>query len=278
MMKHIKLLLVSLSLLNMTVTPQAAEITVFAAASLTDTLKELGTAYEKRFGDKVVFSFAGSGPLARQIEEGAPADIYFSADEAKADGLQKKGLLLNETRVTGLGNLLVIVTTPDCTNVQSPSDLTNTTVKRIALGDVRTVPAGTYAKVYFDKLGLWPAVEPKIVSCESVRAVLAAVESGNIEVGIVYKTDATISKHVKTAYVVPPADGPKVTYPMALVKNSREPLAAKKFLDYLVGAEASAVFARYGFILLPTQEYRRKSVPENRITNDQENTNETQRP
>jgi molybdate transport system substrate-binding protein len=255
-MKHIRPSVVSLAALLLAATLPAAEVTVFAAASLTDALKEIGAVYEKQSGDKVTFNFAASGPLARQIEAGAPADIYFSADEAKADGLQEKGLLVSETRVSRLGNALVIVTTPECTSVHGPRDLTNAAVRRVAIGDVKTVPAGTYAKQYLDKVGLWPAVEVKAVPCESVRAVLAAVESGNVEAGIVYRTDAAISKKVKTAYVVPAAEGPKVSYPMALVRDCKEPAAARRFLACLAGAEAGRIFVRYGFILLPVEKAR----------------------
>jgi molybdate transport system substrate-binding protein len=228
----------------------AATVTVFAAASLTESLKEIGATYEKQSGDKIVFNFAASGPLARQIEEGAPADIFFSADEAKADALEEKGLLVKETRVSRLGNSLVIVVPPESTAVHSPGDLTNAAVKCAALGDVKTVPAGTYAKAFLEQQGLWLSTEARVIPCENVRAVLAAVESGNVDAGIVYKTDAAISKQVKVAFEVPSADGPKITYPMALVKDSRQPEAAQKFLAHLAGAEAGSVFARHGFRVL----------------------------
>src|SRR5208282_3607931 len=123
--------------------------------------------------------------------------IFISADEAKADALEKKGLLVKETRKSLLGNSLVIVTPSDSAAIQSPADLTNAAVKRVALGDPKIVPAGTYAKAYLEKSGLWPGIEPKVVPCENVRAVLAAVESGNVDAGLVYKTDAAISKKVR---------------------------------------------------------------------------------
>lgn len=229
---------------------RAATVTVFAAASLSDSLKTIAADYEKISGDKVVFNFAASGPLARQIEEGAPADLLFSADEAKADGLEKKGLLVKETRVSRLGNSLVIVTRPEVTSIHAPGDLTNAVVKRIAIGDVKTVPAGSYAKAYFEQLRLWAAVEPKVIPCENVRAVLATVESGDVDAGVVYKTDAAISKKVNVAFAVPPGDGPKITYPMALVQHAPEPEAAKKLLDYLSSDAAARVFRAAGFIVL----------------------------
>jgi molybdate transport system substrate-binding protein len=227
----------------------AAEVTVFAAASLTDALQRIAADYEKSSGDKIVFNFAGSGTLARQIEAGAPADIFFSADEAKAEELEKKGLLISETRQSLLGNTLVLITAPDNTTIHSAAELTNADVQRLALGDVKGVPAGTYAKAYLDKMRLWPAVEPKVVTCESVRAVLAAVNSGNVDAGFVYKTDAAISKSVKVVFEVPAADVPKISYPLALLKDAPQPAAAKKFIGYLVSKSAAAVFEKFGFIV-----------------------------
>jgi molybdate transport system substrate-binding protein len=232
---------------------QAATVTVFAAASLTDSLKQIAADYEKSSGDKIVFNFAASGTLARQIEAGAPADIFFAADEARADALEKKGLLVNDTRQSLLGNTLVIVTTPDTDAIHSPAELTNAAIQHLALGDEKVVPAGTYAKAYLEKIGVWPAVESKVVPCESVRAVLAAVESGNVDAGIVYKTDAAISKKVKVAFEVPAADGPKISYPLALIKDSPQPEAAKKFIAYLDSEPASAVFKQSGFIVLSSR-------------------------
>ena len=159
---------------------------------------------------------------------------------------------MKETRRSPLGNSLVIVTPPDSAAIRSPADLTNAAVKRVALGDARIVPAGTYAKAYLEKTGLWPGVEPKVVPCENVRAVLAAVESGNVDAGVVYRTDAAISKTAKVVFAVPAAAGPKISYPMALVANAPQPAAAKNFLAYLAGRESGAVFTRHGFILLPS--------------------------
>ena len=211
----------------------AAQVTVFAAASLTDALKQVATDYAEVSSNTIVFNFAASGPLARQIEAGAPADIFISADEARADALAAKGLLINESRRSLLGNQLVIVTPLDSTLIHSPADLTNAAVQRIALGEWKTVPCGTYAHEYFEKLGFWPAVLPKVIPCESVRSVLATVETGNVDAGLVYKTDAAISKKVKVVYAVPVAEGPKITYPTALIKGSPQPHAAQEFFNYL---------------------------------------------
>jgi len=230
---------------------RAADVTVFAAASLTDSLKEIAASYEKTSGDKIIFNFGASSTLARQIEEGAPADIFFSADEAKMDGLEKKGLIDATTRKIRLGNAIVVAIPSDSTlQISAAADLTNSAVKKIAFADPKAVPAGVYGKAWLTKLELWPVIEPKVVPTENVRAALAAVESGNVEAGVVFKTDAGISKKVKVAYEVPAEDAPKISYPVALVKSAPQPDAAKKFLEHLAAREPGRVFKRFGFIVL----------------------------
>lgn len=228
----------------------AAELTVHAAASLTDAMKEIATTYEKESGDKLQFNFGASNLLARQIEEGAPADLFLSADEAKMDALEKKGLLLAGTRRSLLSNLLVIVAANDAKSVpKSASDLANAEYKKIALAEPQSVPAGIYAREYLQKLGLWDKVKEKVVPTENVRGALAAVESGNVEAGFVYKTDSLISKKVKIAVEISAAEGPKISYPIAVIKTSKEPDRAKKFEEYLTGSEAQTAFKKFGFII-----------------------------
>jgi len=228
----------------------AAELTVYAAASLTDALKEIAAAYEKQSGDKLQFNFGASSMLARQIEEGAPADLFFSADEAKMDALEKKDLLLPGTRRSLLPNSLVLVVPADASAApKSAADLVKAEFKKIALAEPQTVPAGIYAREYLQKLGLWDAVKEKVVPTENVRAALAAVESGNVEVGIVYKTDSLISKKVKVAVEIPAAKGPKISYPIAVVKSSKQPERAKQFAEYLAGPAPRSVFEKFGFTL-----------------------------
>jgi molybdate transport system substrate-binding protein len=233
-----------------TSTLDAATINVFAAASLTDSLKEIAVTYQQQTGDKVVFNFGASSLLARQIEEGAPADIFFSADEAKMDGLEKKGLIVKETRKSRLSNSLVIVVASEKgAAIATPKDLATDRLKRLALAEPRTVPAGIYAKEYLQKQNLWPAVEARVVPTENVRAALAAVEAGNVEAGIVYKTDAAISKKVKIAYEVPASESPAISYPMAAVKDSKELDAARRFLKHLGSDETGRVFEKFGFLV-----------------------------
>jgi molybdate transport system substrate-binding protein len=217
-----------------------------------DALKEIGADYEKDSGDKVIFNFAASSTLARQIEEGAPADIFFSADEAKMDALEKKGLILKDTRTNRLSNCLVLVVPAQGgPALSSLKDLSLPGIKRIALAEPRTVPAGIYARQYLQKEHLWALVEPKVVPTENVRAALAAVESGNVEAGIVYKTDAAISREVKVAFEIPVGEGPSIRYPMAVVKESRDAAAARKLLEFLNSDPSANVFRARGFIVLP---------------------------
>ncbi|MFZ1220347.1 MAG: molybdate ABC transporter substrate-binding protein [Chthoniobacterales bacterium] len=229
----------------------AAELTVHAAASLVDAMKEIGPAYEKQSGDKLQFNFGASSLLARQIEKGAPADVFFSADEAKMDDLDKKSLLQPATRRSLLSNLLVIVVSADSSTApKSASDLTKPEYRKLALAETQTVPAGIYAREYLQKLGLWDRVKEKVVPAENVRAALAAVESGNVEAGIVYKTDALTSKKVKIAVEIPAVEGPKISYPVAVLKSSRESERAKIFVDYLSGPAAGSIFEKFGFRLV----------------------------
>lgn len=214
----------------------AAEIHVSAAASLSDVLKEIAANYEKGNDDRIVFNFGSSGMLARQIEESAPADLFISADEARMDSLQQKNLIDPKTRVSLLSNTLVIIGIGDLDQAG-----------RIAIGDPATVPAGTYAREYLQKAGMWDRLQSKLIPLENVRAVLAAVESGDADAGIVYRTDAMTSKHVRVAREI--AKGPAISYPFAITTNAESRDAALRFLLYLQSKPALTLFRRYGFII-----------------------------
>jgi molybdate transport system substrate-binding protein len=247
-----KILLLLIALLPAMVrTARAAELNVFAAASLTDAMHEISDAYEKGGGDHILLNLGASSTLARQIQEGAPADLFLSADEAKMDSLEKGKHLLTGTRKSVLSNTLVVVVPNDSTlKISSMKDLAAPNIRAIALAEPQTVPAGIYAKEHLRKLGLWSKVIDRVVPTENVRAALAAVESGNVDAGIVYKTDAQISKKVRVAYEVPRAEGPVISYPFAALAESKQPEAARKFLAYLESPEALAVFRKYGFLIL----------------------------
>jgi molybdate transport system substrate-binding protein len=227
------------------------ELTIFAAASLTDVLGELAAAYEKEGGPHVALNLGASSVLARQIVAGAPADLFASADEAKMDDLAKRGLILAGTRRDLLSNtLVVVVPAASSLHIASPADLAGPEVHRLALADPSAVPVGIYAKEYLQKKGVWDRVSGRVVPTEDVRASLAAVESGNVEVGIVYKTDALISKRVKVAFEVPRAEGLKIAYPFAVAAATKQPEAARRLLAFLGSPRAALVFRRYGFLWL----------------------------
>ena len=227
------------------------EILVSAAASLTDVLNEIGRGYQSKSKNTVKFNFGPSSGLARQIDEGAPADIFFSADLKQMDNLDKKGRLEPGTRSNLLSNQLVMIVPADSKlALKSPRDLLKSDVKKIALAEPSSVPAGVYSKKYLSDEGLWNKVEGKVVPVRDVRATLASVESGNVEAGFVYKTDAAISKKVKIVYEVPLDKGPKITYPVALVKESKRKDTARDFMRYIQTPAAKEVFKTYGFIVL----------------------------
>jgi molybdate transport system substrate-binding protein len=229
----------------------AEEIIVSAAASLTDVLKEISGGYQSKSKNTVRFNFGPSSGLARQIEEGAPADIFFSADLAQMDALQKKNLIEPGTQKNRLSNQLVIIVPADSKlAISSPKDLLKAEVKKIALAEPSSVPVGVYSSKYLTDEGLWDQVKPKIVPVQDVRATLASVESGNVEAGFVYKTDASISNKVKIAYEVPIEKGPKITYPVAIVKESKKKDAARDFLNFMLSPASKAMFKKFGFVVI----------------------------
>jgi molybdate transport system substrate-binding protein len=229
----------------------AEEVTVYAAASLTDALKEVAQSFEAQTGHKVVFSLGGSNDLARQIKAGAPADLFFSADEAQMNGLEAAGLVKAADRVNVLSNVLVVVVPVASTaKMTGPADLLP--VKHLALADPRAVPAGVYARTWLESIGLWTKLKDQVVPTLNVRAALSAVESENADAGIVYRTDAAISKRVKTAFEVPREQGPAIVYPLAPLAASTK-AATPQLVRHLVSAAAREVYARYGFIVLPAK-------------------------
>jgi molybdate transport system substrate-binding protein len=226
----------------------AEEVTVYAAASLSDALKEVAQAFEAKTGHKVVFNLGASNDLARQIKAGAPADVFFSADKAQMDSLEAAGLVRAADRVDVLSNILVVVVPASRTaRMSQPSDLL--AVKRLALADPEAVPAGVYARTWLESIGLWDKLRDKIIPTLNVRAALSAVESENVDAGIVYRTDAAISKRAKVALEVPRDKGPAIVYPLAPVASSRK-AATAQLVRYLTSAPAREIYRRYGFIVL----------------------------
>ena len=220
-------------------------ILVFAAASLTESMQEIGKGFEQMAGTRVQFSFGASSDLARQIEAGAPADAFFSADTGKMDALEKSGKVRKEDRRQFLGNeLVVIVPAGAAVTPKSAADLGK--LPKIALADPQGVPGGVYAKKWLESAGVWKDIEPKVVPTLDVRAVLAAVETEAAPAGVVYSTDAAISKGVRVAFEV--TDGPTITYSLARVAASKNPASAA-FVEYASSASGRGVFQKHGFVV-----------------------------
>ena len=229
---------------------RADEILIAAAASLTDVLKDIGKTYQSKSRHQILVTLGPSNFLARQIDEGAPADMFFSADLAQMDLLEKNGRLEPGTRKNLLSNQLVIVVPADSKlAIASPKDLLKPEVKKIALADPAAVPVGVYTSKYLADEGLWEKLKSKVVPVLDVRATLASVESANVEAGFVYKTDAVISSKVKMVFQVPIEKGPKITYPIAIVKESKKKEAARDFMNYLISPTGKSVFKKYGFLV-----------------------------
>lgn len=230
----------------------AAEILVSAAASLADALQENGNLYQIQSSNKIRFNFGSSNELARQIDEGAPADVFFSADLEKMDVLEKNRRIDPSTRKNLLSNQLALVVPNDSRlPIRSPKDLLRPEVRRIALAQPEAVPVGIYWRRYLESESLWEGVGSKLIPVIDARATLAAVESGNVDAGLVYKTDAAISKKVRLVYQVPIDKGPKIVYPIAVVTESKRQEAARDFLRFLLGKSGRSVFEKYGFVVLP---------------------------
>lgn len=231
--------------------PQPAPITVSAAVSLTDALSAIATEYANAGRGGVRFNFGASNVLARQIVQGAPVDAFISADEAQMDVVAKAGLIQDGSLIHLLGNQLAVVVPNDRPRTfTSIAQIADPALRRIALGDPAAVPAGIYARQYLEKEGLWAAVAARIVPTATVRGALAAVESGAADAAIVYRTDARGALRATVAWVVPADRGPRIVYPAAIVRGSKNAAEAARFLDFLRGAIAERTFIRFGFTRL----------------------------
>ena len=229
----------------------APVLLVSAPASLSDAIGAVADAFERETGGRILLNAAGSHVLAAQILEGAPVDVFISADVRQMDRVLAAGWIDAASRVDLLSNRLVGVVPVDRKgSITGPEALARDTVRRIALGDPEAVPAGVYARRYLESIGLWEAVADKVAPAGSVRAALRAVESGAVDAGIVYRTDALTSTGVAVAFEVPRADGPSIVYPAALAAGTPNPNVARRFLDYLRGDVAARLFEAAGFVLL----------------------------
>lgn len=229
-------------------------LTVSAAISLKDSLDAIGQKYEQSHPNvKIAFNYAGSGTLQHQIEQGAPVNIFFSAAEKQMDRLESEGLLEPGTRRNLVTNTLVLITPASSSAIANFQDLAKPGVKIIALGEPATVPAGLYAQETLEHLGIWEAVQKKIVYAKDVRAVLAYVETGNADAGLVYRTDAEISSRVRVAATAPANSHDPIVYPAAILKGSKNVSAARELLEFLGNQQSREIFAKYGFTMSEKQ-------------------------
>jgi molybdate transport system substrate-binding protein len=231
-------------------------IVVFAAASMKNALDDANAAFAQASGIKVRASYAASSALAKQIEQGAPADVFVSADLKWMDYLGERKLIKQASRVNLLGNRLVLIAPRDSrldhVAIGQGFDIAKLAGgDRIAVANVKAVPAGIYAKAALTKLGAWKAAEPKLAQAENVRAALAFVARGETPLGIVYETDAKIEPKVKIVGVFPADSHPSITYPVAATSTAGG-AEVSKYLDFLRSREAKGIFENYGFSMLVT--------------------------
>jgi molybdate transport system substrate-binding protein len=226
-----------------------SDLTVSAAISLKDALDETKGLYVKDHpGVAIAVNYGASGTLQLQIEQGAPVDVFFSAAPKQMDALESKGLLLAGSRKDLLQNEVVLIVPKDSKlGLASFKDLTRADVKHVAMGEPASVPAGEYAKETLTSLGIYDAVQAKAVLAKDVRQVLTYVDTGNVDAGIVYATDAMTSDKVRVAATAPPKSHALVIYPAAVIKDTKNSDAAKAFLDFVAGPRGTAVFEKYGF-------------------------------
>jgi molybdate transport system substrate-binding protein len=230
--------------------PVSGPLTVSAAISLTEALEAVAHEFESAGGGPVRFNFAGSNVLSRQIVNGAPVDLFISADEAQMQLAEKAGVIDIGTRVDLLGNRLAILTLPGGPVVSDARGLMEPAIKRIAIGDPAAVPAGLYAREYLERAGVWDALQPKIVPVANVRAAVSAVENGSVDAAIAYESDAATARQARAAVVVSGAAAPRIVYPAAIVSGCAHRAEAERFLAFLKGTKAAAIFSKYKFVPL----------------------------
>lgn len=223
------------------------ELLVSAASSLTDSLKEIGKEYEeKNPGVTVRFNFAATGSLLQQIEQGAPVDVFASADQQFMDKAEKGSLVLPASRTDFVGNSLVLISPPHMTGVKTLADLQSAQIQKISMGNPSSVPAGKYTKAALEKQGVWGALAPKCVMGISVKQALEYVMRGEVEAAFVFGSDAAVAKErVRIVTEIPTVTS--IVYPVAVVTGSVKKDEALAFIHYLQGAEAQRIFVKYGF-------------------------------
>ena len=227
------------------------ELNISAAVSMKDALAEIQINYQKKAPHvKLLYNLGASGSLQKQIEQGAPTDIFISAAPKQMNELETKNLVNKASRKNLLENKLVLIVPKDSTlKISKLEELQNETVKQISIGETKVVPAGQYAEQALKKLGVWEKVQSKIVFAKDVRTVLTYVDTGNVDAGLVYKTDAASSSKVKILAIAPDGSHDPIIYPAAILAGSKNAKAAEEFLAYMAGPEGKTVFEKYGFTM-----------------------------
>jgi len=224
-------------------------LTISAAASLREAMLEIQSLYrQEQPKATLTYNFGSSGSLQQQIEQGAPVDIFISAAQKQMDALEKKNRLLSETRQDILSNEVVLVTAKNVVNVSGFQDLTSDEVNKVSIGNPESVPAGQYGQEVLASLKLFAPLKPKLVFAKDVRQVLNYVETGNVDAGIVYASDAKTSDQVRVAATAPEGSHSPIIYPVAVVRDSQNADAARKFVQFLAAEPAKATFEKHGFI------------------------------
>lgn len=226
------------------VSAQSSSLTVSAAISLKDALQEIKTLYQPKA--QITYNFGSSGSLQQQIEQGAPVDIFISAANKQMDALQSKNLLLTGSRHTLVTNQLVLITPKSEKSINNFQDLTKPGIK-IALGEPRSVPAGQYGEEVLKYYKILDKVKSKIIYGKDVRQMLTYIETGNVNAALVYVTDAKTSQQVRIAATAPPNSHSPIVYPIAILKDSKNPNAAKAFEQFILSNQSKNVFKKYGF-------------------------------
>lgn len=226
------------------------ELIISAAASLTDAAEEIKTVFASKYPDvTITYNFGGSGSLATQIQEGAPADIFMSASQKDMNTVDDLGLLLEDTRFDFAGNAIVLVTekSNDIT-LDKLEDIATLDIEHIAMGDPESVPAGRYGKAAFEAVGVWEQIKDKFVFVSDVRQALQQAETGNADLAIAFSTDAKLTETVKEVIKIDSSLHDAIIYPAAVVKDSQNPEAAKAYLDFVKNGEGKDILASYGFV------------------------------
>lgn len=256
-MNYFKLLFIILPILfvvscspngESTRTEDATPLMVSAAISLTDALEDIKKVYQKNHNVAITFNLGGSGKLAQQIKHGAPSDVFISANQYWMDTLENEALIIEETRESVTRNRIVLISKRESNlSVSEMKDINNEKVKRIAIGNPASVPAGKYAKQTLKSLHLWESIEDRLVYAKDVRQVLTYVETGNAELGFVYASDALLSDEVQVVATAKPTTHDPIIYPAAVIAGTKQKEAAKTFVEFLKTEKAQEIFKKYGF-------------------------------